>query len=109
MGALLMAIGRMHQHRAMSGRAPETMATGHLKHAPGASPHFPYRYPHRANLSPRQADVLELIRVKPRDLREASEALGIGEWSIVAQVLHQLVNRGLATEVHGYPTTWEAI
>lgn len=110
MEARVMAIGRMHQHRAMTGGPPVTIPGGHLRPT-GATygDHFPYRYPYRRNLSPLQADLLELIRVAPRNQREAAEALGIGEWSKAAHALGQLVKRGLAEEIRGYPTRWAAI
>lgn len=106
-----MQIGRSHRaHPMMWGGAPATMASGHIT-ARAASPasNFPYRYPLRAELSPLQADLLELIRVGPRDMKEAAEALGIGEWSKARHALDQLVRRELAEEIHGYPTTWRAL
>lgn len=102
---------RSRHRKALGGTTtPITIPTSHL----GPIGHHEAKlskYPIRARLSKRQADVLNLIRVKPRDLKEASEALGIGEWSIVAQVCRQLVNRGLVEEVADAATrpTWRAL
>lgn len=98
-----------HGRPPMSGRtSPDTIPTGY------AHGHYPARmvkYPVRAGLSARQREVLELLRHRPRHLRELAEALNIGEWSICAQAAHQLCNRGLAEIVPdaAIRPTWKAV
>lgn len=95
----------------MTGRAnADTIPTGRMQTFTGAVPaRPPIKYPIRGQLSAVEREVLELIRHRPRDLKEASDALAIGEWSIVRAALDHLVNRSLAEEVRGYPTTWRAL
>lgn len=97
---------------ALRGAPPITITGGPLKPTGGARPFWSSR-PERilgfTDLKPLHLDVLELIRITPRNVREVAESLNLGEWSKARWALDGLVNRSLAVEVHGYPTTWRAL
>lgn len=102
---------RRQRARIVFGRYPDTISTGRTQCHTGAINKTPPPGGPRRGLTPFQGDVLAVLAISPRSLRELAEAVGCDEWSRAGQAADQLCNRGLAELVPDAAVrpTWKAV